>query len=239
MVEQFYHAGELAVQSKAGVSEQSEHATALIHESIPSIAREFLKDQRMAILSTLDSSGCVWASALTGSRGFIQAVDSRTVRIRATAVPGDGLAERLSHTPKIGVFVIELSTRRRMKVKGQLEFAKDGALVIHVERVYSQCRKYIQIRKLIEESLSRSMTVESCAPNHSRSASRSELPKRTLFLLRVFILRSAPMPLIAAATLDLSRWWTRILWSSRTTGGTRCSIHSVTLRRTRMQDFSL
>jgi predicted pyridoxine 5'-phosphate oxidase superfamily flavin-nucleotide-binding protein len=40
----------------------------------------------------------------------------------------------------------------RMKVKGRCEIRRQGRLLIHAERVYSQCRKYIQARVLTDDS---------------------------------------------------------------------------------------
>lgn len=152
MFESVYHAGELEVQARAGVTEQAQHIGAIIRSNIPGIAREFLQSQRMVVLATLDSSGQVWASVLTGPPGFVRAVDSQTVQISAIPVPGDPLAENLNHRHEIGMFVVEFSTRRRMKVKGQSEHASDGALIIHATQVYSQCTKYIQARELLTDS---------------------------------------------------------------------------------------
>lgn len=152
MIDLVYHAGELTVQARAGVAERAQHVGAIIRSNIPSIAREFLQGQRMVVLATLDPGGQVWASVLSGPPGFLQAVDSQTVQINAIPVPGDPLVENLNHRHEIGMFVVEFSTRRRMKVKGQSERVSDGSLVIHSARVYSQCTKYIQARELLADS---------------------------------------------------------------------------------------
>lgn len=152
MIGPVYHAGELAVQKRAGVAEQARHVSAIIRSYVPSIAAEFLQNQRMVVLSTRDSKNQVWASVLTGPAGFIQALDSETVEIKATPVPGDPLATNLDGRHEIGIIVVEFFTRQRMKVKGHSERASDGSLLIHAERVYSQCEKYIQARELIADS---------------------------------------------------------------------------------------
>lgn len=151
MVEPTYHCGELAVQGRAGVSEQAQHIGASIRPDMPNIAREFLQSQRMVVLATPDSTGRVWVSALCGPPGFIQATDSQTVKIRSTIVPGDPLDEILKHRPEVGLIAVEFPTRRRMKVKGHSERASDGTLIIHAARVYSQCTKYIQAREPIDK----------------------------------------------------------------------------------------
>ncbi len=152
MIEPVYHAGELAVQARAGASEQAQHIGAIVRSDIPSVAREFLQNQRMVVLSTLDSNNKVWASVLTGPPGFVQAIDSQTLQISAIPVVGDPLVENLKHRNEIGMFAVEFSTRRRMKVKGRSECASDGSVIVHAARVYSQCTKYIQARELIADS---------------------------------------------------------------------------------------
>lgn len=152
MIEPVYHAGELAVQAQAGVTEQALHTCAIIRTDIPKIAREFLQSQRMVIVATLDSGGQVWVSALSGPPGFMQAVDSQTIKVSGALAPGDPLAENLKQRHEIGMIAVEFSTRRRMKIKGQSERASDGTLIIHPARVYSQCTKYIQAREPVADS---------------------------------------------------------------------------------------
>jgi predicted pyridoxine 5'-phosphate oxidase superfamily flavin-nucleotide-binding protein len=147
-----YHAGELAVQARAGVREQAEHIGTTIRPDMPKIAQEFLRNQRMMVLATTDSEDQVWVSALCGPPGFIEAAGSRALKIHSTIAPGDPLAENLNHRPDIGMVAVEFPTRRRMKVKGQSERESDGTLIIHAARVYSQCTKYIQAREPIDNS---------------------------------------------------------------------------------------
>ena len=168
MIGPIYHAGELAAQTRAGVSEQAQHIGATIRADMPKIAREFLQDQRMVVLAAPDSMGQVWVSALCGPPGFVQAPGSRTIEIRSTVAPDDPLAEYLKHHAEIGLIAVEFPTRRRMKVKGQSERASDGTLIVHVARVYSQCTKYIQAREPIADSGQPAMGREAV---HSRTLS--------------------------------------------------------------------
>ena len=59
-----YHAGELTVQAQAGVQTEAAHLTKIIGASINPTARDFLRTQRLAIASTIDKHGKVWASLL-------------------------------------------------------------------------------------------------------------------------------------------------------------------------------
>jgi predicted pyridoxine 5'-phosphate oxidase superfamily flavin-nucleotide-binding protein len=139
-----FHAGELEVQARAGVRDTARRVAGVIRSTIPPTAQEFLRSQQMVVMSTVDSDGRVWASILTGKPGFIQAVDERTLRIDAEPVSGEPLSENLKTGDEIGVLVIELSTRRRMKVKGKAELLQKRGIYVHAERVYALCPKYIQ-----------------------------------------------------------------------------------------------
>jgi uncharacterized protein len=161
-----YHEGELAVQARAGVAEQAQHIGATMRSYIPSIASEFLRIQRMVVLATLDPENRVWASVLTGPAGFVQAVDSKTVEIKAIPSLEDPLESNLNYRHEIGMVVVEFSTRHRMKVKGLSERTCDGSLLIHAERVYSQCAKYIQARELLADS---TQPVNGAEPTHLQS----------------------------------------------------------------------
>ena len=72
-----YHAGELSVQERAGVREMADRIGKSIRSTIPLAAQEFLRSQPMAIVGSVDPSGRVWASLLTGEPGFMQAVNER------------------------------------------------------------------------------------------------------------------------------------------------------------------
>ena len=146
-----FHAGELEVQARAGVRDTARRVAGVIRSTIPPTAQEFLRSQQMVVMSTVDSDGRVWASILTGKPGFIQAVDERTLRIDAEPVSGEPLSENLKTGDEIGVLVIELSTRRRMKVKGKAELLQKRGIYVHAERVYALCPKYIQARVVVAD----------------------------------------------------------------------------------------
>jgi predicted pyridoxine 5'-phosphate oxidase superfamily flavin-nucleotide-binding protein len=147
-----FHSGELEVQARAGVLDTARRVAGVMRSTIPPVAQEFLKHQQMVVLSTVDANGRVWASVLTGVPGFLQALDENTLRIYAAPIPYDPLGENLNTGNEIGLLVIELSTRRRMKLKGKAELAKNNIICVHAERVYALCPKYIQAREVISRA---------------------------------------------------------------------------------------
>ena len=91
-----YHAGEIEVQTRAGVRAMAKRAGNGIHAILPPGGAEFLAGQPMVIVGGTDRAGHVWASVLAGEPGFAHAADERTVRIRAAPAPGDPLAAVLA-----------------------------------------------------------------------------------------------------------------------------------------------
>lgn len=126
-----------------------------IHAAIPPVAAAFLAEQRMAVASSVDSRGRVWASLLSGEAGFIEVLDHQTVRIEANMVEGDPLHQNLEgQAQPIGLVIIDLATRRRMRLNGKAWLQPEGSMVVQAEQVYSNCPKYIQRRQLSKASLS-------------------------------------------------------------------------------------
>jgi uncharacterized protein len=140
-----YHEGELAVQAQAGVQDMASRVGKSIRSAIPLAAQEFLSSQPIAVLSSIDHKGRVWASLLSGKPGFMQATSDRTIRIEAMPSSGDPLAENILANDQVGMIVIEFATRRRMRINGTAKIDKN-AIHIYSEQVYSNCPKYIQAR---------------------------------------------------------------------------------------------
>ena len=143
-----YHSGELQVQQKAGVQEQAQDLSGMIKSSIPSVAPNFLRNQQLAIASTIETNGRVWASLLTGKPGFIQVIEEKIVRIEAAQIPGDPLYKNLQIRDEIGILVIDLATRGRLRLNGKVQLQTDHSIDVKIEQVYFNCPKYIQLRRL-------------------------------------------------------------------------------------------
>ncbi|MBI1759608.1 MAG: pyridoxamine 5'-phosphate oxidase family protein [Actinobacteria bacterium] len=140
-----YHAGERAVQARAGLTEQAEHAGRAIRERLPAAAVAFLAEQPLLVVGAADSAGRMWASLLTGPPGFLHPTDDRTIDVQARPRPHDPLAEALAGTTRVGTIAIEPGTRRRMRVNGCSHATPQG-LTITAHQVIANCPKYIQKR---------------------------------------------------------------------------------------------
>lgn len=195
-----YHVGELAVQARAGVQELARRVGASIHSSIPLAAQEFLRDQPMLVVASLDASGRVWASLLAGAPGFVQALDERTVLIAATPAAGDPLGDNLRTGAQIGLLAIEFATRRRMRLNGVAEALSDetdgrpGAglsLRVHAQQVYANCPKYIQAREWTAIPDGRTGGDDSSRPTVSRSRTLTGDQQQWIERVDTFFIASA------------------------------------------------
>jgi predicted pyridoxine 5'-phosphate oxidase superfamily flavin-nucleotide-binding protein len=141
-----FHPGELDMQRRAGVLDRARSVGRTIGSELPGGVRPFLARQRLAVASTLDGAGRVWASLLTGPAGFVGAVDSQLLRLGARPLPGDPLADNLAARPEIGLLVLDPRTRQRMRFNGRGLLSDDGVFLL-VEQAYGNCPKYIQQRR--------------------------------------------------------------------------------------------
>lgn len=145
-----YHAGEIAVQTRAGVRWQADKLAAGIRGVISPDRGEFIAAQRMAMLGTVDRRGRVWASVVTGEAGFLQALDEQTIRIAAVPVAGDPSLENLALPAHAALIIPDLAARRRLRLNGRGQIT-GGAIEIHAEQVYGNCSHYIQARAPVGE----------------------------------------------------------------------------------------
>ena len=80
-----YHGGEMAVQARAGVQQIAEQSERVVKTTMNPVAQEFLHEQPMAIVASIDVLGGVWASVVAGLPGFMTAVDQRTIHVGAAS----------------------------------------------------------------------------------------------------------------------------------------------------------
>ena len=143
-----YHEGELEVQGRAGVREMAARIGRGIGPTVPPVARHFLISQRFAVLSAADERGFVWATPLTGRPGFVSAPGESLVRVDARPGVGDPLGVSLREGSGVGLLVIDLARRMRMRVNGTLSNVTESGFELETREVYSNCPKYIQARAL-------------------------------------------------------------------------------------------
>jgi uncharacterized protein len=143
-----FHAGELAVQHRAGVRAAAERLSAMLDtpDLRGSIGR-FLTDRSFTAITGRDRAGRLWISSLTGPPGLLEVTGSTSVRVHATPAAGDPLHGLPAGQP-VGLLAIEFARRRRVRVNGLLAAAGDDGLTVQVDQAYGNCPQYIQQRIL-------------------------------------------------------------------------------------------
>jgi hypothetical protein len=118
-----FHPGELAVQRRAGVSQEAERLTPMLE---PAELRggivAFLADRTLAVITARDADGRLWTSPLSGPPGFLHVASPGSLVIRASLPAGDPL-HGLPAGQQAGLVVVELAARRRVRVNGTLTAA--------------------------------------------------------------------------------------------------------------------
>jgi predicted pyridoxine 5'-phosphate oxidase superfamily flavin-nucleotide-binding protein len=142
---EYYHAGELEVQERAGVRRQADDIGEMILPFVPPVAGAFVSAQRLAVLGSVGSDGKVWASAVIGEPGFLSIPDEHALQITSPVHGEDPLWENLRGNPLVGVLILDPATRRRIRVNGVAQLSSTG-LSVNASQVYSNCTKYIQRR---------------------------------------------------------------------------------------------
>jgi predicted pyridoxine 5'-phosphate oxidase superfamily flavin-nucleotide-binding protein len=141
-----FHAGELELQRRAGVLDEARAVGRIISDRLPAGAGRFLSRQRLAVTSSLDADGRVWASLLTGPPGFLSAPEDRLLRLATEPFAGDPLRTNLAARPELGLLVLDPRTRQRLRFNGRGQAFPEGIFLV-VEQAYGNCPKYIQLRE--------------------------------------------------------------------------------------------
>ena len=74
-----FHEGELLVQQRVGETIPAQRNGQIIADTILKGAIEFIEQQKMVVLGSVDSQQQVWASLLFGSPGFIKSIDPQAI----------------------------------------------------------------------------------------------------------------------------------------------------------------
>jgi predicted pyridoxine 5'-phosphate oxidase superfamily flavin-nucleotide-binding protein len=150
-----FHAGELAVQQRAGTAEEAARLSPMLDQAqLRGGIVAFLADRTFAAITARDADGRLWTSPLPGPPGFLEAVSPTALAIHARLPEGDAL-HGLPAGQQAGLVVVEFAARRRVRVNGMLTAVDRDTLVIEVEQAYGNCPQYIHQRVLAQDSRSR------------------------------------------------------------------------------------
>ncbi|MEN8205630.1 MAG: pyridoxamine 5'-phosphate oxidase family protein [Pseudomonadota bacterium] len=146
-----FHEGELEVQHRLGLRTEAKQNSGVITDSITKGAFRFIEQQRMVVLGSIDQDDNVWASVLVGEEGFMQATTEQLVTFDLSKTANNGhdpFWKNIDSHPQAGMLVIELATRRRLRINGRIQRSSEQQLVLEVRESYPNCPKYIQRRQV-------------------------------------------------------------------------------------------
>ena|SRR5271166_4078829 len=146
-----YHEGELAVQARVGVGSGGIGADEMYRPVMGAGVQHFLAAQQIAVLSTMDNQGRLWASMRSGPPGFLRSLDEHTVEIGGHSHPTDPLFRNLKRPSATGMLVINLAARHRVRLNGVAQLDRQGNVLLTVNQVYGNCPQYIQARQIHAE----------------------------------------------------------------------------------------
>lgn len=146
-----FHDGEIDMQERTGEREIARMNSVSVKDEILSAALSFIERQSLIVVATQDSNENLWASVLFGKPGFVQAKSTKELHVllsQAHFISGDPVLANIENDCRVGALMIELDTRRRLKINGRTTAHDENELTIAVEESFPLCPKYIQRRKV-------------------------------------------------------------------------------------------
>lgn len=141
-----FHAGELALQERAGTRARLEVAgPRIIRDHMPDQHRELFEKLPYMIAGVTDAGGQPWATLLTGDPGFVSTTP-KTMTIADLPAPADPARRALQVGASVGLLGIELATRRRNRMNGRVGGITEAGFTVDVVQSFGNCPKYIQPR---------------------------------------------------------------------------------------------
>ncbi len=146
-----FHEGEIDIQERTGEREIARMNSVAVKDEILGGALAFIERQPLVVVATEDSTTDLWATMIFGKPGFMHAPSTRELQIDlqyTKMIDGDPSLKNLESDPRVGLLLIELDTRRRLKINGRVASRVEDKLTIAVEESFPLCPKYIQRRKV-------------------------------------------------------------------------------------------
>ena len=142
-----WHRGELAMQRSAGVEKTAaDLGPRFIRDHLIEQHRLFYAQLPFLVVGAVDPAGDPWATIISGQPGFLSALDDRTLHASFKRDPSDPADKGFEDGNAIGVLGIELHTRRRNRLNGNLAGVSVAGFDLKVVHSYGNCPRYIQLR---------------------------------------------------------------------------------------------
>ncbi|MDL2198001.1 pyridoxamine 5'-phosphate oxidase family protein [Halopseudomonas aestusnigri] len=148
-----WHAGERELQRRLGVAERmAEIGPRVLSPVLPEQHRAFYPLLNFVVVGAVSANGDLWAGMLEGAPGFAWSPDPSALRLDTRLSGADPCARALLETGAVGLLGIDLTTRRRNRLSGQISAIDSNGLDIRVEQAFGNCPQFIQQRQLVAEA---------------------------------------------------------------------------------------
>lgn len=145
-----FHAGQLAVQTRAGVTWPPEQLAAADRESVISAGiAAFIARQPLAAVVASGHDGRPWTSIVAGRPGLVRPLSALRLDLDLQVPATDPLRSVVQPGFPLGLLSIDLERRARVKVKGFCDSTGPDRASIRVERAYGLCSNHINERVFV------------------------------------------------------------------------------------------
>lgn len=142
-----FHAGERAVQARAGVRERAELVgRRMMQPGLPDDHARFFSELSLVLAGAADASGRVWATLLAGHPGFASARGPSGLYLEALPGWGDPLRGHLTPGAHVGLLGFDPATRRRNRASGAVVNTDDRGMLLELAQSFGNCPKHITPR---------------------------------------------------------------------------------------------
>ncbi len=142
-----WHAGERALQQRAGVAERMEQVGRhVLRPYLIEQHRQFYPQLPFVALGAVDAQGDAWATLRAGRPGFLQAPEPTALHIELPRDPADPADAGMDDGQPLALLGIELHTRRRNRLNGRIRRGAGTGFDLVAEQSYGNCPRYIQLR---------------------------------------------------------------------------------------------
>ncbi|MNX21887.1 Flavohemoprotein [compost metagenome] len=144
-----WHEGELTLQRTVGAVDMMVGVgqRQMSRAWMPDQHREFYAQLPFVVLGAVDRQGDVWATIRAGQPGFMNSPTPEILRINLQQQPNDPAQNGMKQGDAIGMLGIELHTRRRNRMNGNVLRQLDDGIEISVTQAYGNCPRYINLRQ--------------------------------------------------------------------------------------------
>lgn len=151
-----FHSGEKYIQDNTGESFIASRNVRMIGDRVVGGAAVFLQAQTVFYAASMDEEGNLWASVLSGSKGFLRLPNEQHLELDFAFLVSDRQDVFWNNTVAargVGLLFIEPISRRRLRINGYTT-KLDDTLRIRIDQAYPNCPKYIQRREFLDNDKS-------------------------------------------------------------------------------------